>query len=202
MAPIPTTPRITTMAGPDERQAFADRLRNAGERLLVAAGDRPASTRDEQRDGAPDALQTLLAYAKGEERLGDRQLRTALHHVVEALDLLASPERPADDTAPQFRSFDVEDRAGLVVEAALCRWSIGKGWNVSARRLGALAGVTAHQIRLAAKQGRLATRRGGGKEGVITNESARAWLAERGIKVGGNHQRGRRGDRNGVDHAI
>ncbi len=98
---------------------------------------------------------------------------------------------PADEDAgelPRAWLADGADPLALVARAVLARVSIARGHGVRRAHLAALAGVSGPTLRGLVAEGRLVDqesdeeREGGGKpERPVTAESARAWLAARGV---------------------
>ncbi len=70
---------------------------------------------------------------------------------------------------------DPETPVGLVLAAALARFELGQGEPVTARQLGALAGLDERHVRLLARNGELAL------GGTVKAEEARRWLSGRGV---------------------
>lgn len=167
---------LDTMIVLTEETCLRRRLFSAVEVLFAAVG---AKYRMGAVDGgAPADLGVLLRYARGEcSRLSRKDFESAAESVAEALDLLRGPERwtlfPTHLRALiHVRRFSTTTSAGRILEAALCRFSLEKGYAVRPRRLLALAGGDEREVlRLA------------GDDRHVPNEAARGWLEERGIAI-------------------
>lgn len=171
-------PRIKGMNAGIEETALRRRLFLAGTALIMASN--PMCTPTFGGGGAPSYLGVLLRYARGEcERLAMKDFQQAAETVAEALDLLRGPERLRSSFPTHYRAllhvrrFSLTDPAGLILEAALCRFALRKGYAVRRRRLLALAGSGEEMAK------GMPTDAGG----YVRNERAREWLAARGITI-------------------
>jgi hypothetical protein len=82
---------------------------------------------------------------------------------------------------------DVTTPIGLAIVAALARHKIMNNALVTAQELGALAGVTAHHIRLLGRAEGVTIDRRSPRKGLVSAHEARAFLDRRGVP--GSHQK-------------
>lgn len=96
--------------------------------------------------------------------------------------LYARPVDGATDGAPLTEALeaDLGDPIALVLVAAWARWRLDQGQGVTARQLGALAGLDADVVRRMGRGGGLAL--DGGRPAQASAEEARRWLRARGIR--------------------
>lgn len=191
--PRPTTkPRISALDPTAMRRDIEERIDRYLGRL--AAPLSPGITFERHGDsGVALTVEALAEYAQRGLPVSDwethGEARDAIQEVLETL--YSSPVQASassggvgplgeDEAGAQLGEADLDDPLSLVLVAAWARVQLADGEGLTARQLGALAGLDPKAVQLLAREGELTLV--GIRPAQASAEEARRWLGSRGIR--------------------
>lgn len=169
MSPPTTRPRLSQVDPDALGQQTVAQMRDHLGRQAVAVGLTVVEA------GPADLAYTIADLARY-ARDGVALDAPVQEYLVSLIPLWSAPLGHAPSPLEIEDEADPDEPLGLVIHAALAREAIEQGQPVTARQLGALAGVDAQHIRLLARDGEIDL-----DAGRATAKEARRWLSGRGV---------------------